>query len=173
MAILFNKWLAVGFFTLFFSFNTEKNAWHPYHVSSTECEYNAEEKRVEITSKIFTDDFEAVLSKLYKAKPDFANPALKTQMNELVKRYITTHLALRTNGRLMRLQLYGWELDIEAVYVYTTANASGFDAKNISIENTILYDQFNDQMNIVHFIVNKERKSAKLNYPERKVQFSF
>lgn len=163
-------------FTGLFAFNAKNEAheaMHPYHVSATEIEYNAGKKRLEISSKIFTDDFEAVLMKVYQSKADFADKNLQKQMDELVNRYITTHLAVRSNGKLMPLQLYGWERDREVIYVYTTANAAAFDAKNVTVENTILYDLFNDQMNIVHFIIGKERKSSKLNFPDRKVQLNF
>lgn len=146
---------------------------HPFHVSATEMEYVQKDKKIEISSKIFTDDFEAVLSKLYNTKVDFSNAALKIKMDELVKKYITTHLSVRSDGKLLPLQLYGWEIDHEAVFVYTIAAAQNFNTKNITIENTILYDLFDDQMNIVHFLTNGQRKSAKLNYPDRKMQIGF
>ncbi len=176
MAIILNKGLLGFILVALFALGSQRKtdfAWHPYHVSATEIEYNSKENRVEISSKLFTDDFEAVLTKLYKVHADFAGKNMKVQMDELVKRYITTHLAVRTNGKLLPLQFFGWEQESEAIIVYTTATATGFDPKNITVENTILYDQFNDQMNIVHFIIAKERKSSKLNYPDRKIQFSF
>lgn len=151
----------------------ENIRFHPYHVSATEIEYNSNENRLEISSKIFTDDFEAVLTRLYKVNTDFADRNMKQHMDGLVKRYITTHLAIRSNGTLLPLQLFGWEQDKEVIIVYTTATATAFDPKHITVENTILYDKFDDQMNIIHFIIGNERKSSKLNYPERKVQFSF
>lgn len=79
-------------------------ALHPFHVSASEIEYNAKENRLEISSKIFTDDFEKVLERLYKTKADFNNKTLKPQMNGLVTQYITTHLSVRTNGRLLPLK---------------------------------------------------------------------
>lgn len=176
MVILFNKWLSVLVFTAFFSYNTPIPAFsgmHPYHVSATEIEWNVKESRLEISSKLFTDDFEAVLAKLYKTKTDFADKSMKVQMDELVKKYITSHLSVRNNGKLLPLQLFGWQLDKEVVYVYATASARDFNPKNITVENTILYDLFTDQMNIVHFLVVGDRKSTKLNYPDRKAQFSF
>ena len=176
MAILFNKWLVVWMLAglgVFDAGSKDRVDVHPYHVSATEIEYNAAEKRLEITSKIFTDDFEDVLEKIYKTRADFADKNFKKQMDELVKRYITTHLAITSNRALMPLQLYGWEQEGEAVYVYTTANAARFSAKNITVENIILYDLFDDQMNIVHFIVGKERKSSRLHFPDRKLNLKF
>lgn len=176
MVILFNKWLLALMLSglgVFDAGSKHDLAVHPYHVSATEIEYNTGENRLEITSKIFTDDFENVLKKIYKTKADFADKNFKKQMDELVKRYITTHLAIRSHSTLMPMQLYGWEQQGEAVYIYTTANAAGFDAKNITVENIILYDLFDDQMNIIHFIVGKQRQSSRLNFPERKLHLKF
>jgi len=148
-------------------------AWHPFHVSASEIEYNSKTQRLEISTKIFTDDFESVLSRVYKTTVDFSNKAAKNRLNDLVTRYITTHLSIRSNGRLQALTFFGWEVDHEAVYVYTTADAVSFSTRHITVENTILYELFEDQMNIVHFIVNGTRKSSKLAYPERKIQVAF
>ncbi|SDD23104.1 DUF6702 family protein [Niabella drilacis] len=147
--------------------------WHPFHVSASEIEYNSKTKRLEISTKIFTDDFESVLARVYKTPVDFSNKSRKSALDELVARYITTHLSIRSNGQVQRLKFFGWEVDHEAVYVYTTADATTFSTRNITVENTILYDLFGDQVNIVHFIVNGTRKSNKLAYPERKLEIRF
>ncbi|MBZ4190353.1 hypothetical protein K7B07_15680 [Niabella sp. 3A5MI-3] len=147
--------------------------WHPFHVSASEIEYNSKQQRLEISTKIFTDDFEAILSRVYKTPVDFSNKALKAKMDTLVTRYLTTHLSIQSNGRAQQLKLFGWEIDHEAVYVYTVVTNASLNTGNILVENTILYDLFSDQMNIVHFIVDGTRKSNKLSYPERKLQFRF
>ncbi|MGN7783558.1 DUF6702 family protein [Niabella sp. 22666] len=165
VVLLLNKWL-LGFFL----FNANV---HPYHVSATEMEYDAKSKRVEISTKIFTDDFETVLAKVYKQKTDLSNPKLKTQMTVLVNKYITTHLTLKTGDKILPLQLYDWEIDHEAVYVYAIAEAPAFNIKSIMVENKVLYDLFDDQVNIVHFIYKGNRKSAKLVYPETKLSLAF
>ena len=136
-------------------------------------EYDAKSKRVEISTKIFTDDFEHVLAKLYKQKTDLSSQALRPQMTPLIEKYITTHLSLKNNNKILPLKLFGWEVDHEAVYVYTVANAPVFDPKNITVEKTVLYDLFDDQVNIIHFIYSGRRISNKLVYPDKKVQLSF
>ncbi|MFV0604996.1 MAG: DUF6702 family protein [Niabella sp.] len=176
MATLFNKWFFLLVFPAFFAFSTVKNnevEVHPYHVSATEIEYNQKEKRLEISCKIFTDDFEDILEKLYRSKADFNNEQLKTAMTEMVKKYLITHLAIRSSGQIIPLQLYGWEVADEAVYVYAVAPVTNFNTKDIAVENTVLYDLFKDQMNIIHFIIAGTRKSTRLNYPDRKARFEF
>jgi len=136
-------------------------------------EYDAKSKRVEISTKIFTDDFEHILAKLYRQKTDLSSKALRPQMTALIDKYITTHLSLKTDNKMLPLKLFGWEIDHEAVYVYTVADAAAFNSKNITVEKTVLYDLFDDQVNIIHFIYNNRRISNKLVYPEKKVQLSF
>ncbi|WP_114791813.1 DUF6702 family protein [Niabella yanshanensis] len=165
VVLLLNKWL-LGLFL--FHANV-----HPYHVSATEMEYDAKSKRIEISTKIFTDDFENVLSKLYKQKTDLSNPRLKAEMTILVNKYITTHLSLKSGDKILAIKLYGWEIDHEAVYVYTIAEAGAFNIKSITVENKVLYDLFDDQVNIVHFIYKGNRKSAKLVHPDTRLSFSF
>lgn len=162
---MINKWL-LGLLLSFANI-------HPYHVSATEMEYDAKSKRVEISTKIFTDDFENILTKLYKQKTDLSSQALRPQMTMLIEKYITTHLSLKNNNKVLPLKLFDWEVDHEAVYVYTVANTPVFDPKNITVEKTVLYDLFDDQVNIIHFIYNGRRISNKLVYPEKKVQLSF
>lgn len=45
---------------------SNKGRLHPFHVSTTEINHNAKDKSLEITCRIFTDDFEAILGKNYK-----------------------------------------------------------------------------------------------------------
>lgn len=165
LAVLINKCL-LGLYLL--STNV-----HPYHVSATEMEYDATKKRVEISSKIFTDDFEEVLYKLYREKIDLSDTAIKPRMTVLINKYIQSHLSLGTDGKVIPLKFYGWEIDHEAVYVYTIANTSAFNVKNIAVANTILYDLYTDQVSIVHFIVSGQRKSTKVTYPQKELSFSF
>jgi hypothetical protein len=56
---------------LFFSqsfLSTPKSTKHPIFVTVTEIEQNIKEKSVEISCKIFTDDFEKALRAAYKLK---------------------------------------------------------------------------------------------------------
>jgi len=171
MATFFYKWfllLALPFARL----GDPSPIVHPLHVSTVEIEHNAAEKTLEISCRIFTDDFETVLAKLYKTKTDFSNTALKATMDDLVKKYISTHLQVKTDGNVQSLHVLGWEKESEAIYVYVSA-PSVTTVKKAEITDTILHDIFDDQMNIVHVIVGGSRKSTKLNYPDKVAAFSW
>jgi hypothetical protein len=159
-------------FTLPFAvFNLEKESKHPFHVSTTEVVYNAKSKSLEVTCRIFTDDFEEILAKRYKAKADLSK-SLEKQMNLSVKSYLESNLRFNVNGKLVKANYLGFENDHEATNVYLEiSNISTL--KQLSVSNSILYDLFDDQMNILHVEKNGDRKSTKVNFPERQMAVSF
>jgi hypothetical protein len=145
---------------------------HPFHVSVIEINHNATDKTLEISCKIFTDDFEKVLAKNYKAKTDLINPPNKAAMDTLVKKYILSHLSIKADGRPVAIQYLGFENENEAVFSYIEAdNISA--VKKIEVTANIMYDMFDDQVNIIHTIVGGKRISNKLEYPNKEMSFSF
>lgn len=145
---------------------------HPFHVSVVEINHNAADKSLEISCKIFTDDFEKVLAQNYKTKVDLIKPVNKAAMDTLVKKYIFSHLSIRANGKPVSLSYVGFENESEAVYGYVEVDNVPSLSK-IDITNSLMFDLFDDQVNIVHVIVNGNRKSNKLNYPEKELTVTF
>ena len=72
---------------------------HPFHVSVMEINHNATDKTLEISCKIFTDDFEKVLAQNYKTKVDLINPPDRKAMDSVVKKYIFSHLSVSVDGK--------------------------------------------------------------------------
>jgi hypothetical protein len=168
MAASVYKWLILPLFSLVLLSARP----HPFHVSVIEINHNANDKTLEISCKIFTDDFEKILAKTYKTHVDLGNPPNHAAMDSLVKKYIFSHLGLKANGKTVNLSYVGFEPDHEAVYGYVEVDNIPALTK-IDITNTIMYDQFDDQVNIMHVIVNGNRKSSKLNYPDKEISLSF
>jgi hypothetical protein len=171
MAASVYKWLffpalAVSLMSL------KQSADHPLHVSVIEINHNAIDKTLEISCKIFTDDFEKVLAKNYKTKVDLINPPNKAAMDTLVKKYLSTHLTLKANGKPLTFSYVGFENDHEAAYGYIEVLNVPTVSK-VDISTSIMYDQFEDQMNIFHVIVDGKRKSTKLNYPDKEAVINF
>ncbi|RZJ48430.1 MAG: hypothetical protein EOO44_21100 [Flavobacterium sp.] len=100
MQAIYSKLLLTTLFIFLFSpsrlINENK---HPLHVSTTEIEFNSKEKSLEISCRIFTDDFETVLAKQFKTKTDLTKPSMHKAMDELIKKYMAAHLKLNVNGK--------------------------------------------------------------------------
>ena len=173
MATVVYKWLLLCSFWMLVSFKPlNKNAVHPLYVSVTEINHNAAEKTLEISIRIFSDDLEQVLEKNNKTTLDILAEKDKTRFDQYIPSYISKNLMLTIDGKQVQLSYVGFETENEATYCY-------FEVKNVTsvkkldVTNSILYD-FNDtEMNIVHVTVNGSRKSNKVNYPVKVVDFSF
>lgn len=145
---------------------------HPLHVSTTEMNFNAKEKTIEVTCRIFTDDFERILAKNYKTKTDLTKPEMHKAMDILIKKYIDSHLQYVLNGKKVTGNYIGFEKDYEATNVYLEIeNVSAI--QSLTITNSILYDLFDDQMNILHVENKGLRKSARINYPSTQLDVNF
>lgn len=166
MASILYKWLIVFALACFGRSN------HPIFVSVTEIEHNNSSKTLEISCKIFTDDFETTLRKLHITKIDLLDVKFKSAMNGLVNNYIQKHLSIKVDGKKAGLQFLGFEQHEEGIISY-------FEVKNVArvqkleVVNNILYEYKTQQMGIIHVTVNSERKSTRLNNPDSIASFLF
>ena len=145
---------------------------HPIFVSVTTIDHNAANKTLEISCKIFTDDFEKCLRKNYNKKVDLLDPALNETMKPLVNNYIQRHLSISADGKLTSLKFLGFEQQEEGIISYfEVANIA--TVKKIEVTDSILYEAKPEQIEIIHVTVAGKRQSNRLNNPETKTSFLF
>ncbi len=166
MASILYKWLIV------FALTSFRNHHHPIFVSVTEIGYNATAQTLEISCKIFTDDFEQTLRKQNNTKVDLLYPAYKQAMNVLVNKYIQNHLQLKLDDKNVAMQFLGFEQQEEGIVSYLQVD-NITAVKKIGVTDNILYESRPQQMQIIHVTVNGNRKSSRLNNPDDKVSFEF
>jgi len=170
MAASLFKWLfASAFLPFALAFATAK---HPLYICVTQINHNAKDKTLEISCKMFTNDFESVLEKLTHSKVDLSDPAGKKSADKLIADYISRHLQLKVDGRPVVLQYAGNEKEADGTWSYFQVNNVPA-VKRIDIVNSLLYDGFDQQINIMHVTVGGVRKSSRLNYPDTAVSFEF
>jgi len=167
VSILF-KWLMIGGLIS----GSPKTTVHPIFVSVTEIEHNIKEKTLEISCKIFTDDFEKTLRQAYKTPVDLLQPKDKNAMNKLVADYVQKHLQIKIDGKNIALQFIGYEQQEEGIVsFYQAADINPF--KKMEITDNILFEYKKEQMSILHVTVSGKRQSTKLVNPEDKTSFVF
>lgn len=147
-------------------------AVHPLHVSTTDISYNAQDGQMEVILTIFTDDFESAIQKQFRTKTDLSKPDMHKAMDELVKKYAASHLQLKAGNIPVQLNYLGYEINREAVNVYLESPKI-IAPKKIDAEVSLLQNLYDDQLNIVHMTVAGARKSARLDFPERKISQVF
>lgn len=162
MVPLLYKWVAVGSLSLL----------HPFFVSVTDIQLNPKDKELEVSCKIFTDDFEKTLEATYHTKVDLLHPADKKATDQLVNDYISRHLLVKVDGKPVKLQFIGHEKEEEATWSYFEVPGVS-SLKQIEIHNDLLYESKKEQVNIIYVTVDKERKGTRLNNPDASVRFEF
>lgn len=177
MAASVYKWFLVAGFLLLVSWTTPGKysglpGIHPYYISVVEINHNATDKTLEISCKIFTNDFETTLEKNYRSKVDLVNPKDKAAMDKIVSDYITKHLSFKADGRAVSFSYLGFEKQDEAIYSYFQVDNIA-TVKKIDVTNSILHDFSDQQINIIHCTVGGKRQSTKLDYPNVQASFSF
>ncbi len=153
------------------------NSWflffHPFFVSVTEINYNTTDKTLEISNRVFTDDFENTLRDFFPGKKvDLMNPPANGSMDSLVKNYVLNKMTVSVNGQPKRMEYIGFERVDESIWTYF--EVTGIESvKSLKIHNAMLYEYKKEQINMVHIINGKERQSRKLDNPLADWEFKF
>lgn len=160
------------FLILFFAISSFKTEKHPFHVGSVEYSYNNSSKTFEVSGKFFIDDLENALNKISKSSLRFQDAKFKKEINDALKIYALNNLKLKANGKLLKLNYIGFEEENESVNIYLESEKIE-NPKKLETAVSMLYNLYNDQMNIIHIVINKERKSTRLSYPDQYISKTF
>ncbi|GIV37125.1 MAG: hypothetical protein KatS3mg032_1504 [Cyclobacteriaceae bacterium] len=146
-------------------------SWHPIHVSVTDMVYDEQERELEITMRLFTDDLElSVRNVLNEPELDLLNPGRGRTTAGLVKDYIMKRFSLTLDGRPLSLRFLGMEQEAEVVVCYIQAR----DIKRwraIEVVNTVIMETYDDQSNLVHLTVQGTVRSHRLTPKQQKGTF--
>ncbi|WP_028290588.1 DUF6702 family protein [Olleya sp. ITB9] len=152
--------LIFSLFTLF-SFT----AVHKYYVSITQIEYVKDKQSVQIITRIFVDDFEKLLRKRYDKTIVLNDGKDETLIDGYIKKYLLQKLEININNTPKTLAFIGKEYDDDIVYCYLEIeNVKAINS--FEVKNTVLFDVFPDQKNIVRNNINGKNKTFVL-IPEK------
>ncbi len=141
--------------------------FHPFFINVVDIHENKAEKSLEISVRIFTDDFEKTLRKNNpNAKVDLSRTDNAVAMGTLIKTYIPQHLNLFVNGKTVLLTYIGYEKNEESIWSYFEINGVE-NVKELKIVNTLLFDYSKDQINMHNITLAGIEQSEKLNYPKK------
>lgn len=144
---------------------------HPVYVSVIEVENNTKAQMLEISCKVFTDDFEKTLRATYKTHVDLLDEKYRNEMNPLVNKYLQSHLHFTLNEKPIAIKFLGYEQIEEGIYCYFEAPNTA-PVKSLKVFSDVMYDYIPQQMAIVHFINKGTRTSSKMVNPANQVTFT-
>ena len=145
-------------------------ALHPFFVSVIELNHNPKEKSVEISMRIFVDDFEATLKKFGNTKIDVAKPEDKAALDKLIVNYINQKIQISIDAKKVAMHYVGYEIKQESVWLYFEIDNIN-TIKKIDVNSNLLYEYQDKQINIFRVKANGVEKSYKLDYPKTFTSF--
>ena len=133
-------------------------ARHAYHSTLTELRYNAAKKQLELSVKVFTDDFERALSQGQPAHVNLTEAGPRPLV--LASAYLRRTLQVSTvAGAPLQLQVLGMQAENDGYWFYCKVPLPG-PLPAVKLRQAVLLDAFGDQMNIVNIDANGKKQSA-------------
>lgn len=129
---------------------------HPLHLTVTNLEYKAGASKWEMTVKIFSDDFSAVLALNQMPGLDLRKLPGQTQLEPLLG-WLSENLVItfdhnRIPGSSMELK--SWKTREDATWM-TFEFSAPMPVDRISVRNTLLFDLYPDQKNLFIFTMGQ------------------
>ncbi len=147
-------------FLLFLALPLLAFAAHEFYISVTHVNYSEKDDTLQITTRIFIDDLEAVLLERYGTETKLATDLETDAAVELIEKYLHSRFRVRVNGEARPFQFLGKKYDNDVVVCYLEVPELGLPRlKSLEVQNDILTDLFEEQQNVVHFQIKGEKKS--------------
>lgn len=146
--------------------------FHKYYISVTQIDYIKEKQTVQITSRIFIDDFENVLRQRYDENITLDVKNEPKSVDENIENYLNGKIKIKINGKAANLVFIGKEYDLDIMRCYLEID-NVKDISSIEITNKILIDVFEEQQNIIKTNINSKKKSFILTKQEDKALLNF
>nr|WP_136668623.1 DUF6702 family protein [Flavobacterium sp. H122] len=131
---------------------------HKFYVSIYQIDYASEKKMLQITSRIFVDDLNKVLSEKYNSKVFLGEKEESQKDIDLLKKYMAEKFKIKVNGKYKTINFANKEMEGNVLICYYNSKDVA-KIKVLEIENTALLELNDEQQNIIHTNYNGVRKS--------------
>lgn len=147
---------------------------HKFYVSVTNVNYSEKNVALEITTRVFVDDLEAVMKERYGVSSNFESVEDQKSYDLYLKRYLNSKFVVELNGNPITYAYLGKELENDLVIFYLEVdNVEMNQLKSLTIFNEVLTDMYDEQKNIVHIKWHNNKKSFVLTKYDAKGMLNF
>jgi len=134
---------------------------HKFYLSTTEIEYKKEIKTFQIITQLFIDDLELLLQQQEKSLRLFPDSNTKYS-DSLLKFHLEKEFQLIINGEPQEISYLGKEYKNDIVVCYLELYLDEIPS-TIEIKNSMFFDLFDSQQNIIHYKNEASRNSFLLH----------
>ncbi|MBT8260555.1 MAG: peptidase E [Flavobacteriaceae bacterium] len=142
----------------FFFLLLSTTAIHKYYLSITQMDYIEEKESLQITSRIFIEDLEHVLNDVYglNLTLDLIDESKKADF--YIERYLLDRLIISVDNSQVELKYLGKVYENDQLICYI--EVENLEKLNtIQVSNKILFNEFEDQKNVIRITKNNKTKS--------------
>jgi len=155
------------------NFPNEKsvNTFHPTYVSVAEINYDHQNNYATLVCKTFTDDLANALQKRFSTKYNL-NTGIDGKVSSQIDAYIKEHLQIKINGNIVPFTFQNYkQVDNTIVSGFIIKNVKGIS--QFEITDTIFYELFDTEIQIIYVTVNGNKKFSSIRNPESSLSFAF
>jgi len=133
---------------------------HKFYISVTNVDYSEKDEAVQIITRMFIDDMNAVLQERYGIPAKLGTENETSVDTEFLEKYIRTKFLVEINGKSVKYDFIGHKYDSDMVICYLEVPDVPLKTlKQVAVQNEILTDIYDDQQNVVHMKINGTKKS--------------
>ena len=134
---------------------------HKFYVSTTEIELKKESKTLQITAKLFIDDLELLLQQTDKSLRLDKDSNVKL-IDSLLKNELKKGFKISTKNNFLEYTFLGKEYKNDITFCYLELKLENIP-ELLNIQNTLFFNIFEKQQNIIHFKSSRIRESFLLH----------
>lgn len=133
---------------------------HKFYISVTNVGYSEKDDALQITTRIFVDDMNAVLKERYGIDSKLGTKKESELDNDYFEKYLRSKFLVEVDGKTTEYTLLGKKYDTDMIICYMEVPKVNLKkVSTIAVINELLTDLFDEQQNVVHFKVNGKKKS--------------
>lgn len=137
--------------------------YHPIHVSVTNVDLDPAAGTIDLSVKIFADDFQDLILQKYAVQLKITQQVKPAEKIGAVNRYMDEALQMEINGQEIRgMEFVGSELNEEAIWLRYHYRHKGAIRK-IMIRNSIMLEMFDDQTNLMILAYDGKQNGYRLD----------
>ena len=137
-------------------------AAHPYHISVCDIVHKSDQKTLQVSQRVFLDDLEETLNERFNIMVDVTNPKNPSYRDSLIQVYLFENIKITVDGKTKKRTYIGNEIEEDGMWCYIEYH-SVKSMKSVEITNTVFFDKFDDQANIIHLKYAGKTRSLKLD----------
>ena len=134
---------------------------HKFYVSIYQIHAAPEKEMLQITSRIFMDDLNAVLYRNYHKKTHLGEKNESPEDVVLMKKYILEHFSIKVNGLSKTIHYLSKDYEGNVIICYYRVNEVS-EIKTLEVANTVLMDLNAEQQNIIQTTIAGKKQNLLL-----------